>query len=188
MSADIINLRTAVVEQLRAFLPDNVLVETHGGRFNGAELRRYATRAPAVLVAAMSIPELVDGSGPVRPVVQLAAFIVTRDVPQVTRDEQGLTLTEALLRHIPGNRWGLVNAQLPARINGENLYSGEIDKLGVAMWAVSWRQEVSLSPVKDIGNLAPFETYRATHLVGTDDDPDTYSAADLPQPDPEQED
>lgn len=178
MSADIDTVRQAIVASLRESLGQHVTVESHGGRFDRQELARYSKRAPAVLVAAMSIPEMLDTPRPGRAGVQWAAFIVTRDAPGATRDTQALTLAESLVRQIPGNTWGVDSTQRPDRINAENLYSGEIDRLGIAMWAVSWRQQVRLSPLKNIAELADFAIYSGTHHIG--DGPDTESYLELP--------
>tara|TARA_B100000700_G_scaffold22521_4_gene21888 strand:- start:26946 stop:27497 length:552 start_codon:yes stop_codon:yes gene_type:complete len=178
MSGDIETVRQAIVTSLGNALGNPVLVEAHGGRFGRAELARYSKRAPAVLVAAMSMPEILDQPRPGRAKVQFAAFVVCRDAPLERRDTQALILAEALVRHITGNSWGLASARRPERLNAENLYSGEIDSLGIAMWAVSWRQEINLSARSDAAELADFATFHATHQVG--DGPDTESHLELP--------
>tara|TARA_B100000700_G_scaffold140319_1_gene156343 strand:+ start:230 stop:775 length:546 start_codon:yes stop_codon:yes gene_type:complete len=181
MSGDIETVRQAIVTSLGDALGAPVLIESHGGRFDRAELARYSKRAPVVLIAAMSLPSVGERGSMTLPTVQFAAFVICRDAPGEPRDTQALTLAEALVRHITGNRWEQESVQRPERINAENLYSGEIDRLGIAMWAVSWRQAIELSSRRDPATLADFERYRATHQVGTDDDPDTKSQADLPQ-------
>ncbi|MCJ8285105.1 hypothetical protein [Halomonas sp.] len=177
MSAEIDAVRQAIVTTIAQALGSHVTVEAHGGRFDRAELARYSKRAPAVLVAAMGMPRVEDRPR-ARPMVQFAAFVMCRDAPGASRDTQALTLAEALVRLVPGNVWGQDNVQRPEQLSAENLYSGEIDRLGIAMWAVSWRQIVNLSTQRDIGDLADFAIYHGTHHVG--EGPDTESHLELP--------
>lgn len=178
MSADIETARAAVVGDLAEWLGTDVRVEAHGGRFDRNELSRHSRRAPAVLVAAMGIPEVADTPQPATPTLQFTAFVMTRDAPGAPRDTQALTLVESVLRRLPGSRWGLARGQRPERINAENLYSGEIDQIGIAMWAISWRQALTLRPVKDVAELGDFAIYAAEHQVG--DGPATESQAEIP--------
>ena len=146
-NGDIETVRQAIVTSLGNALGNPVLVEAHGGRFGRAELARYSKRAPVVLIAAMSLPSVGERGSMTLPTVQFAAFVICRDAPGEPRDTQALTLAEALVRHITGNRWEQESVQRPERINAENLYSGEIDRLGIAMWAVSWSSKsVSRQP------------------------------------------
>lgn len=177
MSGQIDDARQAIVTAVKAHLGGHVTVEAHGGRFDRLELARYSKRAPAVLIAAMSMPR-VEERPRSRPQVQFAAFVVCRDAPSAPRDAQALTLAEALVRLVPRNQWGREDAESPANISAENLYSGEIDKLGIAMWAVSWRQTIALKPLRDISELGDFAIYSATHEIG--DGPDTESHLELP--------
>lgn len=63
----------------------------------------------------------------------------------------------------------------------DNLYSEKFDKEGVVIYGVAYRLTLQFPAPFDVNDLAPFERYRATHQVGTADDPDTQSQADLPQ-------
>ncbi|MEC7376838.1 MAG: hypothetical protein VX421_04450, partial [Pseudomonadota bacterium] len=86
--------------------------------------------------------------------------------------------SEALLRLVRNNTWQLENTQKPARVAAENLYSGQLDRHGIALWAVSWQQGISLSTT-DIAELADFTLYTATHEVG--DGPVAEDRVELPQ-------
>lgn len=180
MSGVIEQVRDAIVASLSTALGQPVDVETHPGRFNAQELRRYSKKAPVVLVAAMSVPTFEDEPRPGQAVVQWAAFVVTKDAPGNSRDAQAITLSEAVMQHIRRNDWGNSDVSKPERVNAENLYSAEIDKVGVAMWAVSWRQKVAMQPVKDVSELADFALYSATHEIGDADTLDTETLQDIP--------
>ena len=177
MSGDIKLTRDAIVEAIKTALPDLYTVEAHGGRFDLNELKRWSKQAPAVLVAAVSVPTIADGPTHIAE-VRWVAYLVTRDTPQATRDVAALDFSEALLRLVRKNTWQLDNTQNPQRVTAENLYSGQVDSHGMALWAVSWQQAVSLR-TSDIAELADFTLYTATHEVG--DGPVAEDRVELPQ-------
>ncbi|KMQ74004.1 phage protein Gp37 [Marinobacter subterrani] len=177
MNTGDINLtRDAIVAAIAKALPELKDCQAHGGRFDLQELKRWSRRAPAVLVAAVQIPEAARNR--VNQVtVRWVAYVVASDAPGVSRDVIALDYTEALLRCIKDNRWGLDNTQRPENVAAENLYSGPADRQGIALWAVSWQQALTLRAT-DISDLADFAIYSATHQVG--DGPDTESYTEIP--------
>ena len=177
MSGDIKLTRDAIVNAIKTALPDLYTVEAHGGRFDLKELTRWGKQAPAVLVAAVSVPAIADGPTNIAE-VRWVAYLVTRDTPQATRDVAALDFSEALLRLVRKNTWNLDNTQNPTRVAAENLYSGQLDRHGIALWAVSWQQGISLRTA-DIAELADFTFYTATHEVG--DGPVAEDRVELPQ-------
>ena len=176
-NGDIKLTRDAIVASIKAAVPGLYTCESHGGRFDAAELGRYSKLAPAVLVAAVSVPTLSDGKDQIAE-VRWAAFIVTRDTPSATRDVAALDYAEAVMRTVKLNRWGLDNAQKPERLAADNLFSGQLDRKGIALWAVSWQQGVSLR-YTNVAELADFTLYTATHEVG--DGPVAEDRVELPQ-------
>jgi phage gp37-like protein len=168
--------RNAIVQSIQVALPALKDCQAHGGRFDLQELQRWSRRAPAVLVSAVQVPVVADNQ--TRHVqVRWVAYVVTRDTPGATRDVAALDYTEALLRCVKGNRWGLDNTQRPENVAAENLYSGQADRQGVALWAVSWQQGLALR-ASDPSELADFAIYSATHQVG--DGPATESYTEIP--------
>ena len=133
MSGDIKLTRDAIVNAIKTALPDLYTVEAHGGRFDLKELTRWSKQAPAVLVAAVSVPAIADGPTNIAE-VRWVAYLVTRDTPQATRDVAALDFSEALLRLVRKNTWNLDNTQNPTRVAAENLYSGQLDRHGIALW------------------------------------------------------
>jgi glutamine cyclotransferase len=89
-----------------------------------------------------------------------------------------LDYAEAVMRTVKLNRWGLDNAQKPERLAADNLFSGQLDRKGIALWAVSWQQGVSLR-YTNVAELADFTLYTATHEVG--DGPVAEDRVELPQ-------
>lgn len=146
-------LLDAIATDLRALLGDRAaVVEVHAGRFSAAELRRYAGRAPAVLVACLRVSEL-DQAGAERQsaALSLAAFVVAADrdgTPRaaVALDLAGRVLAALSLRAWPGIPERDQRVIDPTTAAAENLYAAELDTQGIALWAVSWRQTFTLTP------------------------------------------
>ena len=91
-------------------------------------------------------------------------MVLTRDAPGLPRGTAARNLVDALeLQIFQGvdrtdektgetrcsNRWGLDGVGPVEQVRSQNLYSGMIDKHGVALWAVSWRQSVRLRPLDE---------------------------------------
>lgn len=139
--------REAIVAALKAALPQIGLnIRSHGGRFTPEEIRRYAVNTPALLVACLGLASITDNDdGTVTAVPVWGVFVVATDKPQLPRDAGALVLVSAATPVIAGNRWGLDSADYPDQLRGDNLYSGTIDGAGVALWAISWRQSITLA-------------------------------------------
>jgi len=179
----LLSLRQAVVAALAPALTlpgKAVAVAAHPGRFDAGELRRCATKAPIVLVSALGASDIQDG-GEVQGLCQMAAFVLCRDLPRLPRDVAALSLVERLLRAVPGNDWSGQASQAPRDLRAENLFSGELDQAGVALWAVSWRQLAVLAPGDaDAGSLDWFLECHITAVFG-DGSPVHETAIQLPK-------
>lgn len=158
--------RDAVVAELKAKLTGLRKVDSHGGRIDLAELRRFAAAAPAVFVAVLGVADAERTStGEFVLTASVAAFLVTIDKPGQPRDAAGLTLATAILQVVPGNDWGLEEVGLPESIRAENLYTSAMDKAGVTLWGVTWRQKFyagALTPAV----LDDLKTFHADWDVG----------------------
>lgn len=153
-------MRAAVVGHIAESVTAFRTVQAHGGSFNREELARIALQSPACLVAVMG-GELERHAG--QPVASptIFAFIVTRGSSAEKRDEAALVLVEAVAALVVNNGWDYADAQAPDNMRIENLYSGDIDKQGVALWSVSWQQQLDIA-IYDDSDL-PY-----LHLVETD--------------------
>lgn len=139
------DLSSAVVTDLKGKFPALKACATHPGRFDLTEIKRVAIKAPAILVACLGVPKL-DEAGTEEKDVELvmAAFVLTKDQKGLPRDVGALNIVEALLTHIPMRKWGMTGLGPASKIAAENLYSGEIDRTGVALWAVSFRHKIRI--------------------------------------------
>ena len=143
-------LLEGVAGGVREALPALKTCAVHDGRFQAAELRRWSLRAPAVLVAWLGTPRTETPGVPWTDCEQqLAAFVVTRDAPGLPRGKAARAIAAALLLLIPRARWGLSGTGAAERLQARNLFSAEIDKANVALWAVTWRQALRLEAAGD---------------------------------------
>ncbi|RXJ70790.1 hypothetical protein CS022_22475 [Veronia nyctiphanis] len=153
-------LRHAIIDTIKEALPELSAVDAHPGRFNLDELRRIATKLPAVRVAIMAFSKVVPiQTGERQLTVKLAAFVMTSDRRKLPKDESALAIVEALLTLIPGHRWTLSAVSGATDAKAENLFSGRVDKQGVAMWAITWQQVITVGEDIWQGGVLPSEVY-----------------------------
>ncbi|USH01068.1 DUF1834 family protein [Grimontia kaedaensis] len=153
-------LRQAIITTIRAKLPALAAVDSHPGRFNLDELRRIVTRLPAVRVALMAVPDTGEVQTGERDItVRLAAFVMTGDKRRLPKDEAALAIVEALLDMVPTQRWGMTALTGAEKVSAENLFSGSVDKQGVALWAVTWSQTLRIGEDIWQGGVLPSEVY-----------------------------
>lgn len=150
------DLQQHIADHIKAKLPNLKTCEPHPGRFDANELKRISAKAPAVFVACLTIGDTEQNQGIEAP-TSWAAYIVTRTSASASREDQALNLAQALTLIISESDLGIPNAiEETSNINGRNLYSGAIDKTGVNMWAITWRQKISLGEVADLAALDDF--------------------------------
>ncbi|MGO4872747.1 MAG: hypothetical protein ACLPGW_19445 [Roseiarcus sp.] len=158
-ASDLLALRGGVVASLQAKLGASVDVDSHGGTFDLAEIKRFATLAPAVRVAIVGAgraSRFADGRW--RVPVRFAAVIVTRDAAptgaqKVPRDAAALLLASAIELAIASNRFGFEGVNQPEDVEARSEYSGPLDNLGVALWQVTWTSGVLLGAEGEPGDV-----------------------------------
>jgi hypothetical protein len=139
----LVGLRAAIVASIKAEVTTLKAVQPHGGRFNLAELKRVALSQPAALVAILGGPLERQGGQAVGD-VQVAVFIVTTGSSVTSRDSAALAFAETISGLVCENKWKYADAKAPTGMRIDNLYSGDIDNQGVAIWSVSWSQKADL--------------------------------------------
>lgn len=174
--------RTAIVAALEDALPKTVDCNSHGGRFSVDDLKRIAQRTPAVRVGCLAIRDMVsDNAGGIDITVVWGVFVITTDTPQFSRDAAALILVAAIAALVPDNRWAAIASDNPAAARGDNLYSGQLENVGVALWAITWQQQLTLDK-QDLANLDAFQTLHVDfNLAPKDDSIDGQTDIDLPQ-------
>jgi len=139
-------LQQAAVDHLKIALPGLRSCDLYAGEFAGGELSRASLAAPAVLVACLGATRGADhGNGEYTFLARYSAYCLTRHAGG--REQRGvlaLELAEAVLAQIESGRFGLAGVSAAKVTRIDNLYGEAFDKAGVALWAVSWEQQLLL--------------------------------------------
>lgn len=116
------------------------------GRIDKAAIDRIGVAAPAVLVSQFGARIGTTSAGPQHYyLVDVSAFVITKDAPGLDRDEAAATIVQALLQALPDHRWGEPGLGEMTDIAAHSLVTIELQKAGVALWAVTWRQQVAFT-------------------------------------------
>jgi hypothetical protein len=164
-----VDARDEAVEQIKAAFTDKdgkrqVFVEAHPGRFDEAEIRRLAVRAPAILTSLMGVDDETNG-------FEFVSWVLARAQGKDRLYDTALGIVSALIpviRELDAD----YSVDAPHNIEAECLYSGSLDAINVTLWAVRWTWELRKSVFEDgkggfpMFELENFEGYNAAHRVG----------------------
>ncbi len=176
-------LRDAMLTQIQAAVPSLKEVKPHGGRFSLEELKAASVRSPSVRVACLGFQDISASDGGATVNAVWGAFIIAGDQaePRLSRDSAALAIAGALSLLIPDNCWGKEEAVDGAKnVKAENLFSREIEKNGIALWAVTWRQDVDLA-AEDLSGLDDFLRCHVDWDINQDGEVDATDDIELPQ-------
>lgn len=136
----LVALQTAIISAIDSGVSTFRTVEDHGGRYDLDEVKRIATKQPACLVSVLGGPVERMAGSTARCMADIVAAVVTMGSSQTGRDAAAAALAEAVAVLAIENAWEYEDAKAPERIFIDNLYSGALDRLGVALWFVRWKQ------------------------------------------------
>lgn len=138
--------RHAMIGGIKAAMTTLVDVAPHGGRFDLAEVKAIAQKSPAARLSCLSIGNIEVGSSGLEAMLTWNCMIITTDRPNALRDDNAFALVSALLKPISDQCWG-ASTRAAENIRATNLYSRKLTEIGVAMWAVSWKQLAELDSI-----------------------------------------
>lgn len=175
----LIEYQDAVEARVREILPGGSngvrTVSTHIGEFGEREVREYAPASPAVILAPMGFTDVVPTGGSVRAVFSYSAYVLAKTMGHGDRGQIVMAIIGALIPALPRERFHAC-AKAPQGITAGNLYTGPVDDMGIALWAIQWEQVLALGGV-DPSTLADFITLHSTYNLDPGaDDPDDFSA------------
>jgi len=132
--------RVAVVEAIRAVMPDLRDCEEQFGRFVLEELERNIIKCPAVRFAVLRATLINEPSAEPTAELDCAAFVVTEGR---TRDQSGWAIAEgiAVLLH-SSQLFGLTRLSAPRDARILPVVSGKLKARAVSVIAVEWKQEL----------------------------------------------
>ncbi len=135
----------AVTDTIQGWLPKLQSCEAHPGRFDLGELKAFATKAPGVRVAVLGLGDSAPLASGERDVTLLmAAYVIAKDQVGLARHISALNMVETLASRIPEHTMGSACAYGAGAVRAQNLYSGEVQKAGINLWALSWSQKVRI--------------------------------------------
>lgn len=137
-----------IAARIHILLPGLRQCEGMAGRFDLDELKTVQARAPAVLVSRLgsTMPRPLAGPHYIY-ALRMAAFVVTRDALDLQRDLAAASICQALLQRIPDAAWGLGGVGPATDVADQSLSGAALKAKGISLWAVSWTQPVTLSPL-----------------------------------------
>ena len=152
-------LLDTITEALGAVLPE-LDIETHRGRFDEGELKRFMISAPALRLAILGLsnPEPAGG-GACDWTVRIGAMLVTRDTPALPRERAASAIVQTVLLTALQNNWGFDWVYPAKPASARNLYSQALDKAGALIWAIEWDQVVRLERPRGELQVVPSELY-----------------------------
>ncbi|PSU49483.1 hypothetical protein C9J12_08320 [Photobacterium frigidiphilum] len=136
-------------------------VERHIGRFDKADdIKRWmSNRDGGVRIAALRVPQYETVGNRLIGNVNLVAYVFTTDQFGYEKDLRAEVVVGKLVREL-ADRSALPTAYgRVENLRSDNLYSGEIDKLGIAIWSVTWSQQWYLDEEIDLSTLDDFVTF-----------------------------
>ena len=177
----LVRLRDQIVAGLKDAVPALVEVKAHGGRFDLEAIKACAARPPAARVACLGLRDFTFEGAVCTADSMWAVFIVTADQVGATRDAVALGLISAIAPIAPANCWTLDREVDGARqIRADNLLSAALDKIGIALWAVSFIHRVEF----DRANIAMLNDFLRAYinydLAPTDGTIEASDHIDLP--------
>jgi phage gp37-like protein len=161
-------LLTAIAPKLKELLPALRTCDTHGGRFDLAELEAVSAQTPAAFIAFLNVKSTSEnGDGTVALNCLFSVYFVTTDKKGLDRSTAGRNLVEAACAWLPNNRFGLTGIGAPLAITGANLYDGKARGHAVSLWAVAWEQVVKAGTSDFVDGVMPENLYINEELQET---------------------
>lgn len=136
-------------------------VERHIGRFDKADdIKRWMSkRDGGVRIAALRVPQYETVGNRLIGNVNLVAYVFTTDQFGYEKDLRAEVVAGKLVRELMDRSALPTSYGRVENVRSDNLYSGEIDKLGIAIWSVTWSQQWYLDEEIDLSTLDDFITF-----------------------------
>ncbi len=137
--------RQAVLTTLQQAFPHLNDVAYYQGALDNQALKRIVTRLPTLKLALLGVTSIKPlETQECEASLHMAAFIITNDLRRLEREHAALALVESLTVLLNQQQWNYPYARPAHQIKAENLFNGEVDKQGIALWVVSWQQTLRL--------------------------------------------
>jgi hypothetical protein len=141
-------IQDAIVVGLEARYPA-FTVEPHGGNLVEREVPMLLSKAPALLLAITGFRDVaVYDGGRWAATFTFSLVVLGKDTATDARDDLAVDAVFDLLPWLPYQRWGLNEALPPdpASLTADNLYTGSLNNLRIALWGLRWSQPFRTFP------------------------------------------
>ncbi|MGO2235531.1 MAG: hypothetical protein ACTH5B_15790 [Marinomonas sp.] len=139
-------------------------ITRHVGRFDKPdEIKNWMSRKDGgIRIAALRVRNIDQSAGQMTGDVDLVAYVFCTEQFGYSRDQRAEVIAGRLAKLLLANK-GVPTANKKATdLNMDNLYSGDVDGLGLAIWSVSWTQNWVLDKSITAADLDNFVTFHAT--------------------------
>lgn len=145
MTSRLIELRSAIIADLKVFLPEIKTIEPHMGPFDLDELKAFTVRAPAIKVSLLGWrPSTDTATRELAVEAHLAAYIVTRPSGSISADTVAIGIAEALAGRLVKKSF-TAHSEWATAIGCTNHYSGAARETGpIALFSVDWKTTVQI--------------------------------------------
>lgn len=139
-------------------------ITRHVGRFDKPdEIKNWMSRKDGgIRIAALRVRNIDQSAGQMTGDVDLVAYVFCTEQFGYSRDQRAEVIAGRLAKLLLANK-GVPTANKKAEsLNMDNLYSGDVDGLGLAIWSVSWTQNWVLDKPITAVDLDDFVTMHAS--------------------------
>lgn len=148
-----------IAGEVKFTFPDLRQCEGMAGPFNLEDLKASGIKAPAVLISMLGLRQAKTYSGAVQSyVMDMAAYVVTRDGLGLARDDAAANICQGLLALIPDRDWGEADLGSAEKVAARSLVTRAVKKTTTSLWAVTWSQPVTFRG-QDYAGPQPIELY-----------------------------
>lgn len=145
-----------VADHMHQWLPDLATCKGAIGRIELAEVKRLGINSPAILVSRFGTRIAQTLAGPHRHyLVDLAAFVVTKDALGLDRNTAAATITQALLARLPDLDIATDGVGEVSDLAEHSLVTTDVQKEGIALWVVTWKLRVALEAHPEAEPITP---------------------------------
>ena len=135
-------------ERIHAWLPGLKKCGVHAGAFSKSELERLSTGTPAIHLSVLGTQgneSVGDGRRNVE--AEYAASILTRAAGNRNAEQVAEEIGAALLLRVPEEQWGQTGLSGASQVRLRNEFSPELAEREMALWILTWWQQIYLSEV-----------------------------------------
>lgn len=142
-------------------------ITRHVGRFDKPdEIKNWMSRKDGgIRIAALRVRNIDQSAGQMTGDVDFVAYVFCTEQFGYSRDQRAEVIAGRLAKLLLANK-GVPTANKKAEsLYMDNMYSGDVDGLGLAVWSVSWTQNWVLDKSITAADLDNFVTFHATAEV-----------------------